>query len=358
MVDNVLILAGGSGTRLWPASLNESPKQFIKVKGEKTLLKLTVERALSLDIPGKIIIITLKSQLEDVLAECAPYSGSGKIMVLPEPAARNTAPAITAAAWWFKLTGKLLCTSLVLPADHMIEELDLFKTNVTEADSLAREGYLVTFGITPEYPETGYGYIERGEKHKKGFKVASFREKPDLETAKKFVDDGRYFWNSGMFAFSMDVFLEEIEKYSPQITSAFRKIEKAPAPVSKKGIEIIMDSSGIESIYSSSPSISIDYAVMEKTLMSAMVEADFSWNDIGSWDQFETIIKNLGKGELYEVEASNNIVFSDIPIALCDVKDLIIVIKNGKALICRKGSSQKVKDIRSMIEKDNRKDLL
>ncbi len=358
MVDNVLILAGGSGTRLWPASLNESPKQFIKVKGEKSLLKLTVERALSLDVPGRIIIITLKSQLKDVLDECAEYADTGKIMILPEPASRNTAPAITAAAWWFKLGGMFPCTSLVLPADHLIEELDLFKKNTEEADSLARDGFLVTFGIPPEYPETGYGYIEKGKKHKKGFKVASFREKPDPETAKKFVDDGNYFWNSGMFAFSMEVFLEEIRKYSPQIAAAFGKIVKAPPPVIVNGIEIIMDSSEIETIYSTSPSISIDYAVMEKTLLSAMVEADFSWNDIGSWDQFETIIKNLEKGEMFEVEASNNIVFSDIPIALCDVKDLIVVIKNGKALICKKGSSQKVRDIRKLIEKDNRSDLL
>ncbi len=358
MVDNVLILAGGSGTRLWPASLNEYPKQFIKVKGGKSLLKLTIERALSLDIPGSIIIITLKSQLDDVVRECAAYSDTGKLVILPEPAARNTAPAIAAAAWWFRLSGEFPCTSLILPADHLIEDLGAFRENVLQADSLAREGFLVTFGIPPAYPETGYGYIERGAIHGKGYRVASFREKPDLETAKKFVNNGSYYWNSGMFAFRMDVFLDEAEKYSPAITDSFKKLGEIPEPVFTNGVKIIMDSSSVDEVYKKSPSISIDYAVMEKTERAAMVGADFSWNDIGSWDQFETIIKNLGRGELFEVEASNNIVFSDMPVALCDVNDLIVVIKNGKALICRKGSSQKVKEIRSLIKEKNRKDLL
>jgi len=359
MVDNIFILAGGAGTRLWPASLNEYPKQFIKVKGEKSLLSLAIERALYLDIPGEIIIITLKSQIEDVTKECAPYAHTGKIVILPEPVARNTATALFAAAWWIanKAHAKET-TALILPADHLIEGMEEFKKNTMEAESLAREGFLVTFGIPPAYPETGYGYIKRGDLHGKGYKVKSFMEKPDLKTAKQFMDDGGYFWNSGMFVFKIDAFIKEIEKYSSDIAGSFAKINDVPEPVFEKDIKIIMDSPEVEKAYKQSPSISIDYAVMEKTPLSAMVMAEFSWNDIGSWDQFETIINNFGWAELFEVGSSNNTVFSDIPVALCGVEDLIVVIKNGKALVCKKGTSQKVKELRTLIEKEHREDLL
>jgi mannose-1-phosphate guanylyltransferase/mannose-6-phosphate isomerase len=358
MVDNVFILAGGSGTRLWPASLNEYPKQFIKVKGEKSLLALTIERALYLDIPGEIIIITLKSQLDDVLKECAPYKDTGKVVILPEPVARNTAPALTAAAWWLKKEGKAESTALILPADHLIEGMDAFKQNTLEADLLAREGFLVTFGIPPAYPETGYGYIKKGEPHNKGYRVESFLEKPNLETAKHFVEDGNYFWNSGMFVFKTNNFLSEIEKYSPDVAVSFEKLDKNPKPVFENDFKIIMDSQEVEKAYKQSPSISIDYAVMEKTPLAAVVLAEFFWNDIGSWDQFETIIKNFEWAELFEVGSANNTVFSDIPVALCGVENLIVVIKNGKALVCKKGTSQKVKELRSLIEGKERKDLL
>ncbi len=358
MVDNILILAGGAGTRLWPASLNDSPKQFIKVKNGKSLLELTIERGLKLGIKGKIIIITLESQLNEIVQECSPYSDTGKIAVLPEPAARNTAPAITAALTYLKLTGEAESTSLVLPADHMIENFEKFRENVENADILAKQGYLVTFGIPPQYPETGYGYIERGDYKRPGYTVASFREKPDYDTAVKFLSEGNYFWNSGMFAFSAETFLSELSIHSPGISCLFEKLESVPPLLNKQGIDIVMSSSDVEDIYKSSPRDSIDYAVMEKSHKCAMVRADFQWNDIGSWDQFETIMNNLGKAEKFEVDAENNIVFSDIPVALCDVSDLIVVIKNGKALICRKGSSQKVKDIRTVIETHNRKDLL
>ena len=358
MVDNILILAGGSGTRLWPASLNESPKQFIKVREGKSLLELTIERGLSLGISGKIIIITLESQLDDIIRECSPYSDSGKIAVLPEPAARNTAPAVAAALTYLKLSGSFNSTVLVLPADHMIEKSPEFRENIEKADILARKGFLVTFGIIPQYPETGYGYIEMGEPLDGGFMVSSFREKPDLSTAVKFLEEGNYFWNSGMFAFSVKAFLSELSLYSPEIALPFSRLGSVPSPFFERGIDILMCSDSVKEIYKKSPSDSVDYAVMEKSGKAAMIKADFLWNDIGSWDQFETIIENLGKAEKFEVNAEDNIVFSDIPVALCDVSDLIVVIKNGKALICRKGSSQKVKDIRTVIKNSNRSDLL
>lgn len=365
MVDNILILAGGSGTRLWPASLNSYPKQFIKVDGEKTLLQLTVERALALEASGKITILTLKSQMKDVIADCAKYAEMypNKIAILPEPVARNTAPAIAAAAFHYRFSGNGNAVSLILASDHLIEDAEAFKKNVETAALLARSGSLVTFGIPPTYPETGYGYIERGdtflgEAAGKGFKVTAFMEKPNLKTAKKFIETGNYFWNSGMFVFPMELYLTELEKYSPQLYEPFRKLEKSPSSRYEKGIEIIMESSEIEELYKDSPANSIDYAVMEKTTFAAMVKADFPWNDVGSWDQFETIVDKAGGGEVFEVETSGNMVFSDIPVAMCGVDNLIVVIKNGKALVCQKGLSQKVKDVRTVIEKVGRGDLL
>ena len=358
MVDNILILAGGTGTRLWPASLNEYPKQFIKIMGGKSLIKLTVERALKLGVKGQIIIITLRNQLENVIMECSDFSEKSRILILPEPEARNTAPAIAAASYWLKLSGREDETVLVMPADHLIQKIDKFKKNIQNADKLARKGFLVTFGIPPQYPETGYGYIEAGKSESPGLRVKSFREKPDLQTALNFIKSGKYYWNSGIFTFKTASYISELEKHSPEIARAFSSLKNVEDPVNSGGFDIIMEGDEAVAVYRQSPSISIDYAVMEKSSHAAMIKADFFWNDIGSWDQFETIIKNLGKKEIFEVDAENNIVFSDIPVALCEVSNLIVVIKNGKALICRKGSSQKVKEIRKIMEEIERDDLL
>ena len=357
MIDDILILAGGSGTRLWPASLSKFPKQYIKVKGDDSLLALTIKRSLALKPAGKIYIISLKSQMEELIKECAPFACTGKIAVIPEPAARNTAPAIAIAVRALELMGKADSSLLVLPADHMIENIDKFKACVEKADVLSRKGHLVTFGIQPLYPETGYGYIEQGEAESTGYIVKSFREKPDLETAKKFLADGKYLWNSGMFCFKGKTYWSELSKHSKEMTDAIGTV-KTTGEYSKDGIQVLMDTPEVAEAYTKSPSNSIDYAVMEKSNLSAVVSADFDWNDIGSWDQFETLLAGQEQKDVYQTGCRNTTVFSDIPVALCDVDDITVVIKNGKALICRKGSSQKVKEVRSQIEKAGRKELL
>ena len=357
MIDDILILAGGSGTRLWPASLSRFPKQYIKVKGEDSLLALTIKRALALNPAGKIYIISLKSQMEELIKECAPFASTGKIAIIPEPAARNTAPAIGIAVRALELLGKSDDSLLVLPADHMIENIEKFRACVEKADVLSRIGHLVTFGIQPLYPETGYGYIEQGEPKATGYIVKSFREKPDLETAKKFLADGNYLWNSGMFCFTGKTYWNQLSEHSKEMADAIGTV-KATGEYTKDGIQILMDTEEVAEAYTKSPANSIDYAVMEKSSLSAVVSADFDWNDIGSWDQFETLLRNQNAKDVYLTGCRNTTVFSDIPVALCDVEDITVVIKNGKALICRKGSSQKVKEVRKQIEDAGRKELL
>jgi mannose-1-phosphate guanylyltransferase/mannose-1-phosphate guanylyltransferase/mannose-6-phosphate isomerase len=357
MIDDILILAGGSGTRLWPASLSRFPKQYIKVKGDDSLLALTIKRSLALNPAGKIYIISLKSQMDELIKECAPFAHTGKIAIIPEPAARNTAPAIGIAVRALKLMGKADNSLLVLPADHMIEHIDKFRACVEKADVLSRMGHLVTFGIQPLYPETGYGYIEQGEPKATGYIVKSFREKPDLETAKKFLAEGTYLWNSGMFCFTGKTYWNQLSDHSKEMADAIGTV-KAIGEYTKDGIQILMDTDEVAEAYTKSPANSIDYAVMEKSSLSAVVSADFDWNDIGSWDQFETLLKEQDAKDVYQTGCKNTTVFSDIPVALCDVEEITVVIKNGKALICRKGSSQKVKEVRKQIEDAGRKELL
>ncbi len=366
MIDHVLILAGGSGTRLWPASNSAHPKQFIPVKNGKSLLQLTIERAGALDISGSIIIITLEDQLEPILADSRKLGKEReKLKVIPEPAARNTAPAIAVAAEYLKAQGKEEDTVLVLPADHLISPIEQFKTDAAKADELARQGYLVTFGIPPAYPATGYGYIEAGEKVDPGRKVASFREKPDGETARSFLDAGNYYWNSGMFAFKATTYLQELRAHSPEIAKTFEALGSAGESRSEEGIPLEMVGEKVAEIYKSSPKDSIDYAVMEKSGSSAMVEAGFEWNDIGSWDEMAKLFEE-GEGaaeegeceSVYSVDSEGNFVYSDLPVALCGVEDLMVVVKNGAVLIAKKGSGQLVKKAVEQIKEDGRKGIL
>ena len=375
MVDHVLILAGGSGTRLWPASNSKMPKQFLPVQDGKSLLQLTIERALALGITGNVIIITLKEQLDPIIAECSKIgAGRDKIKVIPEPAARNTAPAIAIAAEYLKAEsgGKGQETVVVLTADHLITPLEEFTENVRAADELARQDKLVTFGIPPTRPETGYGYIETADEMPPGLKVASFREKPDQATAERFVEKGNYYWNSGMFAFRVNRYLEELQSLTPEIGEIFAGIGSSGESRRAGEIEVVMEGSEVEKVYQASPKDSIDYAVMEKSTSSAMVKASFDWNDIGSWEEMAALYAekggaqagaaggntNGGEEELVAIESQGNFVYSDQPVALCGVDDLMVVVKNGAVLIAKKGAGQQVKQVVNELKERGRQDLL
>ncbi|MFW5802241.1 MAG: mannose-1-phosphate guanylyltransferase [Spirochaeta sp.] len=364
MVDNVLILAGGSGTRLWPASTRLRPKQFMELGDGESLLAKAVERARCACPHGKIIIVTHSSQVDqtvEVLIAEAPGSGA---MVLPEPMARNTAPAITAGLRFLEARGEAGVT-LVLPADHLITPLDEFADDMERGAALARDGYLVTFGIKPARPETGYGYIEGGAPVLQGRKVRSFREKPDMKTAEEYVGAGTYLWNSGLFMFDSKVFLDELKRLQPDI------LEGLPAdsdlfPVRGEEVPIIGDQSALEHRYARLPNISVDYAVMEKSEHCAVVEARFRWNDVGSWDEVSSIAPELhertwnpeGDIPVIEIDSRENFVFADLPVALIGVEGLHIVQKNGMLLISRKGKAQQVKDVVEKLRSDGATDFI
>jgi mannose-1-phosphate guanylyltransferase/mannose-6-phosphate isomerase len=359
MIENVFILAGGSGTRLWPASNIKNPKQFLEVKDGKSLILLTIERALMLSSTVKIFIITLKDQKHSIIAECSKLKeGLDRIHILPEPIAKNTAPAISACASYLIEQGRAEEKVLVLTSDHLIQPPECFKLDVDKAGKLADKGYLVTFGIKPDYPATGYGYIEAGNKELDGYIVNSFKEKPDEKLAEEFIEKGNYYWNSGMFVFKINRFWEELEKGSAEIAKVFSPSGKNQNIKNEGGLSIIMDNSHTFEIYNKSPKDSFDYAVMEKCSKSALVPASFSWNDIGSWDEMSELESLQEEENSFIIDSKNNFVQSDIPVVLCGVDDLIVVQKNGSLLICKKGKGQLVKDAVELIKKQNHSKLL
>lgn len=271
-----VILSGGSGTRLWPLSRKNLPKQFLPLTGDLTLFQQTVQRARSLpDASAPIVVCSEDHRF--LVAEQLREVGADDATILLEPVARNTAPAIALAAWQAQATGSD-ANLLVLPADHLIGAPESFSDAVQKASSLADDGWLVTFGIRPDGPETGFGYIERGESLDGGaFRVERFVEKPDAPTAEQYLDDGGFEWNSGMFVFQASRYLEELEAHAPEIHAAVRRASKT-ASSDLDFFRFDADTFG------ASPSKSIDYAVMENTSRAAVVPVSCNWSDIGSWD--------------------------------------------------------------------------
>ena len=336
-------MAGGAGKRLWPASNNSKPKQFMTVQGKDSLFGGTVKRAASLGIKGKILVVTHKDHVQAALEDSLslPEEVRSKLVLLAEPEARNTAPALSYAAAWLKENGGD-ASVLVLAADHLIDDLEGFKKDVEDASVLAGRDSLVVYGIEPTFPSTGYGYIEAGEADAPGYKVVSFKEKPDLSAAEKFISAGNYLWNSGMFTYRLSVFEAEMLAGTPEMIKPFLPSFNCPASEVQNGVTVVMPDADLTALYGSLPRESVDYALMEKSSKIAMVRSGFDWNDVGSWD----VIAELNPEPEVPVFTSGegNFVYSDIPVALCGVEDLIVVIKNGKALVCKKGMSQLVKD--------------
>ena len=358
-MDYVFILAGGKGTRLWPASLSSEPKQFMKLIGNRSLLQLSLLRASALKPEKAVIIISLASQKDMVERDVNEISGrmNVPVLLLPEPAGRNTAPAISSAVHYIQHGKKENFSVLVLTSDHLIEPVESFTEDVKKAEKLVEKGYITTFGIVPERPETGYGYIEKGEDLEDGFSVISFREKPDIDTAERYFESGRFFWNSGMFAFGTAGFLKELNRQAPDITKSFQGYNFSLAEPAE-GFSIILEDPAFAECYKNMPSISIDYAVMENCEKTGVVSASFSWNDLGSWDEIAFRLKDsVEKSEVYP-EKNSNFIYSDIPVSVQGIDDIIVVIKNGKCLICRKGESQLVRDTIEQLKKSGREDLL
>ena len=364
-----VILCGGAGTRLWPVSTLARPKQFCDLLGGQTLFERTVAR--NAPISRKILIVTnidhfelAKNQLESVLRpQKQPDSArAGQSSVLPassalpasefilESAGRNTAPAIALACLSLDPDDIVLVT----PSDHTVEDEASYREAVFRAAGAAAEGRLATFGLKPEYPETGYGYIEIDEKDSEGenrgyWRAASFREKPDKATAEKYIAEGRFYWNSGMFCFKASVFLDELRRHASEIYEATAAAYLA-ADRSRRGSYSVVspDEISMKAIRAES----IDYAVMEKSDRVVVVPCSIEWNDLGSWDSiYDARAKdregNSAPGGTQLLDSRRNLILSGKrKIAVIDVEDIIVVETEEELLIVKRGESQRVKEIK------------
>ncbi len=354
---NPVILSGGSGSRLWPLSRQNQPKQFLALVGERSLYQETVLRASRL--PGAQAPVTVCSgDHRFMVGEQLQGIGIPSGGILLEPVARNTAPAIALAALHLVATSPE-AMMLVLPADHLIEDEAAFRDAVERALALAEAGWLVTFGIQPDYPETGYGYIARGEAlGEGGYKVARFVEKPDLATAEAYLADGGYAWNSGMFLFKAQRYLDQLAAHAPAMLGAVRKAHAA-AHGDLDFIRIDADA------FATSPSDSIDYAVMEKTARAAVVPVSCGWSDIGSWSSLWSVAERDGdgnrtEGDVIAVDTRDSLVRASERrlIATLGVEDLVIVDTPDATLVARKDRVQDVKIIVDKLKQAGRQEHL
>lgn len=342
-----VIMAGGSGTRLWPLSRAGHPKQFLALNGDKTMLQQTAERLSDLPTTESIIICNEEHRFF-VAEQLREIDAVGKIIL--EPVARNTAPAIALAALFAKGDDPLL---LVLAADHVIADQGAFTDAVLKALPQAEAGKLVTFGIVPTEAHTGYGYIEAGESLDGAYCVASFKEKPDSETAVKYLNNGGYYWNSGMFLFKAGRYLQELESHRPDIAAA---CEEAVGTVSADLDFMRIDAQA----FAECPEDSIDYAVMEKTKDAVMVPMDAGWNDIGSWSSLWDVTEkddggNAVLGDVMLLETTNSFVRADDKlVALIGIDDLVVVSTKDATLVAHKERVQDAKIISSKIKADGR----
>jgi len=346
-----VILSGGSGTRLWPVSRRAHPKPFMKLVDGESLAEKTFRRALGVAGTSPVLTVTSRDYYfytRDLYDEVDGQEHQHPFLL--EPIGRNTAPAIALAALYLQQTIGPEALMLVLPADHLIRDDAQFRASVSEARALAARGFLVTFGIYPTHPETGYGYIRRGGRIEGsgGHKVAAFVEKPDEETARAYVESGEYGWNSGMFCFGAGTFLEALEKFAPEIASATRTCWEAMDP-EVQPMEIPLD------LFSDCPSNSIDYAVMEKASNCAVVGADFGWSDIGSWKAMSELYEsdeagNRIHGKAVLVESRNCFIQSEgRVVAAVGVDDLVIVDTGDAVLVADRDRVQDVKEVVSQL---------
>lgn len=347
-----VIMAGGSGSRLWPLSRQLNPKQFLPmVDQNQSMLQATIERLQGLDAQAPRLICN--EQHRFLAAEQLRQIGLEQANILLEPMGRNTAPAIALAALQAIEEGQdpLL---LVLAADHLIQDVPAFHASIEAAMVLATAGKLVTFGIVPAYPETGYGYIQKGEVlGSEGFKVNRFVEKPDLSTAQHYVASGDYFWNSGMFMFRASRYLAELEAFQPDILKVCRQ--------ALAGAEQDLHFTRIDAnAFIECPDDSIDYAVMEKTADAAMVPLDAGWSDIGSWSALWDVSEkdsngNVLKGDVLQHGTRHSYVHAEHRlVTTVGVEDLVIVETKDAVLVAHKSHVQDVKKIVEQLKQDQR----
>jgi mannose-1-phosphate guanylyltransferase / mannose-6-phosphate isomerase len=338
-----VILSGGSGTRLWPTSRSAMPKQFLALVGPQTLFQETVLRCQGLPSLQAPLIVTNEDH-RFLVAEQLRELGKTDATILLEPVARNTAPAIAAAAFAaLKLSPEAIM--LVMPSDHVVRDPVAFRRAVVDALPSANAGKLVTFGIVPTGPETGFGYIEKGKDLGSGgvHEVQSFKEKPTVEQAQRLLASGKFVWNAGIFLFTAKTFLAELKTHQPLIHSS---VEKAFQEAQRDQDFLRLSKEAFES----APSISVDYAVMEKTKQAAVRPVDCGWNDVGSWSSIWEVKDkdeqgNAAPSNSIAIDTKNTLVSSNRLVAMIGLEDLVIVDTDDALLIAHRSQAQKTKDV-------------
>lgn len=332
-----IILAGGSGSRLWPLSREEYPKQLLSFDKEQSLLQKTFNRLCSFSKPADIVTVTNIKHYSNIKLQLNKIDSLN--VVIGEPFGRNTAPAIASTLQYFIQQGCEDDVVLIVPSDHLIKDIDGFNKTVELGKKLAEQGYIVTFGIKPTYPETGYGYIKTEKALSVGYKVEKFVEKPNFETAKKYLDSGNYYWNGGIFMGKISTFLNEFKKYASDIYMHLGELNFS------KSTQINY------SVYEKMPSISIDYAIMEKSDKIALVELQSDWNDLGSWQSIFNVKEkdengNVLTGKVVVDNVKNSFIYSQKEVvAVSSLENIILVETEDAIMACKLDESQNVKKL-------------
>ena len=342
-----ILLAGGTGTRLWPVSRELYPKQLVKFIGDDSLLQVTIKRLEPVLDTENVKVVCGEQHFHETARHIENLGLKSEGKLICEPSGRNTAPAILLAALHILTFEKdaILC---VFPADHVIRKLDDFHKSLNAALKLANDEYIVTFGIQPQYPETGYGYVEGGKKMPSGaFAIKRFVEKPDMPTAEKYIKAGNFFWNSGMFAFKTSVILSEFKSYQPRLMSRMEALFEPQKPISRKDYDQLTD-------------ISIDYAIMEKTEKGAVLPSDFGWSDIGSWKSLYDYLpkdenKNVIDGDVLVENTANCFILGQHRlIAANHLQNLVVVETADSIFVSDMEHSRDVKSIVTNLKQEGR----
>lgn len=355
-------MAGGSGTRFWPLSREKMPKQLLKIGAEDTLIQETVKRVLPLIKREDIFVVTNHGLADAVNTQLsAKFGGSWDSSFILEPEAKNTAPALGLAALHLnRIDPKGIM--VVFSADHSIRKADEFLSLLRKAGSAATDDYLVTLGVKPDRPETGYGYIKAGDQIAHGSllvadgenkaeicKVEAFVEKPNIDTAREYLRKGNYYWNSGIFIWKTSALLREIEKHAPSLHKGLMEIQK--------NIGTDKETEVISQVFTRLESISIDYAVMEKTDRAAVIPADIGWSDVGSWTALDDVSErdasgNVIVGNVIDIGSRDSIVYAEKRlVATIGLKDMVVVDTPDATLVCSKDQAQDVKKVVEELKK-------
>ena len=340
-----VVMAGGKGTRLWPQSREKTPKQLWDILDGKSMLQNTVERVAPIIPPEQVLVIT-GEHLYQPICEQLPQVPPKNIIV--EPMGRSTAPCVGLAALYVNDPDACM---VILPSDHVIQNPTEFQRLLRVAIAVASQGEnLVTFGISPHTPETGFGYIQRGEQiDTEVYRVKKFTEKPDLPTAQHFVNSGEYYWNSGMFVWKVATILTMIERYMPELYQGLLRIQ--PALNTSEAQAVITE------VFERLQAVSIDYGIMEKAERTFVIPGSFGWSDVGSWAALPDVWTtnqdgNTCRGQVMTLDSSGNIVYSDSGLtALIGVEHMIVVRVQNAVLVCHRDQAQKVKDIVDELER-------